>query len=83
MENLNLCVEGKLIHSIPREDIGIELDFSLLTQKLLDELVHYDWLIEHPIGNDIRDLPFKETYMAECAYLIWGYNLKQEIKKFL
>ena len=82
MENLNLYSKRGLVRSIPRKNIGIEVDFASLTEKLLGELIRYNWLIESPTVKTL-DLYFKEEYMAECAYLIWGYNLKRELKKIL
>ena len=80
LENLKLHdAKNNVVHSIPRGEIGIPLDFGSLTSLFIEKCKQLNWL-----QGDIQpenDLYFKEDYMVECAYLLWGYNLKQAIKK--
>ncbi len=82
MQNLNLKFNDEIIHSIPRKDIGVELDFDSLTSQLQDCILQQKWMVSMVLdGTVVTDIYFKEKYMAECAYQLWGYLLKQEIKK--
>ncbi|MCI8470783.1 MAG: hypothetical protein HFJ35_04810 [Clostridia bacterium] len=82
MKNLDLIFEGKTIHSIPRKDIGVDVDFASITSQLVNSISHHDWALsiqaEHDVANSIH---FKEKYMVEAAYSMYGYFLKQQIKK--
>lgn len=83
MLNLNLWANGNVVHSIPRKDIGIELDFKHITETFISSINDKGWSTTSLKSSDeiVTDLFFKEPYIAECAYLLWGYFLKEEIKK--
>lgn len=45
MKNLDLIFEGKTIHSIPRKDIGVDVDFASITSQLVNSISHHDWAL--------------------------------------
>lgn len=85
MKNLNLHdTNGAIVHSIFRgegAEIGIVLDYVPITSKFITILASRGWLSKEPDNKEeVSDLYFIEN-MAECAYWLWGYLFKKEIRK--
>lgn len=82
MKNLNLIFKDEIVHSIQREDIGVNVDFTSISSQLVSSVSQHDWALsiqaEHGVAESIH---FKEKYMVEAAYSIYGYLLKQQLKK--